>query len=133
MATRVVEHLTVVVTGSRRWRNARAVWSELNKIRLECRQLTLVQGGASGIDHHVRQWAKAAINAGEPVKSITVIAEWAKYGNAAGPIRNRLMLAKYTPDFLLAFPGGRGTQSCIDRAVELGIPIRVIPDQGGMR
>ena len=36
-------------------------------------------------------------------------ADWQKYGNKAGPLRNRQM-SEYT-DYAILFPGGKGTES----------------------
>lgn len=79
----------------------------------------VVNGGALGADRFAAEWAKK--------NSIGVIwfpAEWSKYGNRAGPIRNGVMA-----DYLLSanrrtgesvavilFPGGRGTQNMHDQA-----------------
>ena len=49
-------------------------------------------------------------------------ANWAKYGKSAGPIRNREM-ASLGAHFLIAFPGGRGTDDMIKAAVEANIPV----------
>jgi len=42
-------------------------------------------------------------------------ANWKSHGRAAGPFRNRDMLA-VKPDKVIAFPGGRGTQDMVKRA-----------------
>src|SRR6185437_12429210 len=47
-------------------------------------------------------------------------ADWKQHGLAAGPIRNQLMLDKYHPHKVVAFPGGRGTADMIRRAKALG-------------
>ena len=64
----------------------------------------VVCGGAPGADEGGKQWA---ISRGILVKVFP--ADWAKYGRAAGPIRNEEM-AKYA-DMCVLFPGGRGTAS----------------------
>ena len=59
-------------------------------------------------------------------------AKWNRWGNPAGPIRNRDMaiyLLKCGPPFgLIAFWDGqsRGTKDMIDVATEAGIPVRVV-------
>lgn len=52
-------------------------------------------------------------------------AEWRKFGNQAGPIRNRKMAA-YS-DICLAFPGGKGTASMLREAVKSGLRIVETP------
>jgi len=53
-------------------------------------------------------------------------ADWKRYGNAAGPIRNQQMVDK-GPSYCIAFPGGDGTKDCVTRADEAGIQV-FIPD-----
>jgi hypothetical protein len=53
-------------------------------------------------------------------------AEWARYGDAAGPIRNRAMLLDYMPDIVVTFPGIVGTLNLIENADAFGIPIVTI-------
>ncbi len=78
----------------------------------------LIEGGQSGADSLARTWA---ILRGVPWK--TVEAEWTKYGNAAGPIRNALMASDYEAEQLLAFPGGDGTANMIKVAHAAGLSI----------
>jgi predicted Rossmann-fold nucleotide-binding protein len=48
-------------------------------------------------------------------------ANWMKYGNKAGPIRNEQMAKN--ADVLILFPGGRGTADMERRAVAHGLAI----------
>lgn len=78
--------------------------------------LQLLHGGARGADALVD---RAARRLGWPV--VAVSAEWDRYRQAAGPIRNRKMLeaavmaaAAVEGDVLvLGFPGGAGTRDCL--------------------
>lgn len=76
----------------------------------------VVSGCARGADTCGELWAK---HMGIPVTRFP--AEWDKYGNRAGPIRNRKM-AEYA-DALAVFPGGSGTRNMIAVAEELGLEI----------
>jgi len=49
--------------------------------------------------------------------------EWAKYGRAAGPRRNRKMIVEGRPDMVLAFNGGPGTRNMIQQAKNNNIPV----------
>ena len=49
-------------------------------------------------------------------------AQWAKYGKAAGPMRNQEMLDSGI-DLVVAFPGGRGTADMLDKARLAGVVI----------
>jgi hypothetical protein len=79
----------------------------------------LFHGGARGADQLADQAAQAL---GWKVR--VRMARWSEHGIAAGPIRNRQMLehagalaAHQGADLLLlAFPGGKGTASCIREA-----------------
>jgi len=77
---------------------------------------TLIHGDAPGAD-------QAAKILGEEL-DITVIpfpAEWAKYGKAAGPIRNKKMLTEGKPDLILAYPIGesKGTRNMMDQGKDI--------------
>ncbi len=49
--------------------------------------------------------------------------EWARYGRAAGPRRNRRMIVEGKPDIVLAFNGGPGTRNMIQQAKNNSIPV----------
>ncbi len=82
----------------------------------------IAQGGCrGGADMHARNWANH-----NGMCCVTFHAAWFKFGTQAGPIRNQQMLAHFKPDTLYAFPGGRGTQSCVDTARALNISVMEI-------
>jgi len=87
----------------------------------------LLHGGARGADRAI---GRAAHQLGWRVQALA--ADWRRYGRAAGPIRNRLLLeqalveaqAHTSPAFsasvlVIAFPGARGTASLLDQARRL--------------
>ena len=53
-------------------------------------------------------------------------ADWNRYGNRAGPIRNRQMVHS-NPDAVVAFivDGSRGATGCVNEARKLGLPVTV--------
>ena len=81
----------------------------------------VVHGGAPGAD------LLAGDIAGKVLGHETIVypAEWAKYGKAAGPIRNQKMLDSHPIDEVIAFAGGRGTQDMVRRAQNAGIKITI--------
>lgn len=98
----------------------------------------LFHGGARGADRLIHA---AAVQLGWPVAVIP--AQWARYGLAAGPVRNRLMLRRASAEavlhstpraragvLVLAFPGHRGTASLLEQAHRLRcrcpVPLEVI-------
>lgn len=53
-------------------------------------------------------------------------ADWDKYGTAAGPIRNRMMLDLAKPDLVVAFKGGKGTADMVAYAKSQGVETIII-------
>jgi hypothetical protein len=82
----------------------------------------VVQGGAKGADTLVKE---ECLKLG--LKVLTFHANWKLYGHAAGPRRNKAMIAM-APEYLVAYPGGRGTAGCMEEARAAGIDVcRVTP------
>lgn len=86
-------------------------------------QFVLIHGDARGADRIADEWAKEAL-----VEIEKYPADWKKHGKAAGPIRNRQMLKKGRPDYVIAFPGGKGTADMVDIAKKAGVEVLVIED-----
>lgn len=96
----------------------------------------LLHGGARGADRLIEQ---ACRSLGWPVEVIP--AEWGRYGRAAGPLRNGLLLRRAlevaTPTqasvLVVAFPGASGTASLVRQARHLiaadGEPIALVEIQ----
>lgn len=89
----------------------------------------IIAGAARGVDSAAADWA--VLN---HTKLSEHPADWKKHGNAAGPIRNQLMIdmhldkdydKKYiVVDILgIAFPGGKGTKDMLRRMYKAGIPV----------
>jgi len=87
-------------------------------------RMFLVVGCARGADKHARFWASDTL---PPEQYEIYSADWVKYGNSAGPIRNQKM-ADSGLDLLIAFPGGRGTAHMKDYSKSLGIKIMEITE-----
>jgi hypothetical protein len=85
----------------------------------------LLEGGARGADRFAREFANGL---GCTVE--THEADWKRYGKAAGGIRNQRMVDS-KPDGVLAFPGGKGTEDCVRRAVKAGISVRIAGGSDG--
>ena len=102
----------------------------------------LLHGGARGADRLIDH---AACSLGWAVEVIP--AEWGRYGRAAGPLRNGLLLRRaleeatpaHTSVLVVAFPGAAGTASLVRQARHLiaaeGEPIALVeiqaPGPGG--
>ena len=82
----------------------------------------LLHGGARGADRLIE---KAARSLAWPVEVIP--AEWGRYGRAAGPLRNGLLLRRALEEaipaqasvLVVAFPGAAGTASLVRQARHL--------------
>ena len=113
--------MRVLVCGGRNFDERELVWRTLDQYQENYGPLTVIQGGAPGADCWAREWAYGQT----PVREVTLVsvpADWEKWGSAAGPQRNHLMLDQ-KPDIVLAFPGGRGTADMIARAEQAGVEI----------
>lgn len=112
------------VTGGRDYWNRVIIWDVLSLFPR--RGTELLVGDASGLD-------TVAAEFGEKLGfSVTkFVADWKNHGLAAGPIRNKNILAK-EPSFVIAFPGGKGTENMVKQAKEKGILVfRVETDEEG--
>lgn len=105
----------VLVCGGRDYHNYEKVREVLNFIKNICEEnviskseIVIIHGGAKGADSLAGRWA-----AENKITSEVYIADWTTYGKSAGPIRNELMLKTGTPDIVVAFPGGQGTNHMI--------------------
>ena len=84
----------------------------------------VIQGGAKGADFLAKVWAKY-----ENIPCDEYPADWQAHGKRAGHIRNQEMLDKGRPDWVIAFPGGRGTADMIQRAERAGVPVRDVSQE----
>ena len=115
---------SIIVCGGRDYQDSHAVSLALDLAYIEFGNLHIIQGGATGADLIAKTWAIT-----NKQQVTTVPADWETYGRSAGPIRNQIMLDKFKPDLVIAFPGGRGTKDMVKRALKAGIPVREITDQ----
>lgn len=74
-----------------------------------------------GADRLADAWSQARM-----VPCFPYPADWKRYRKAAGPIRNRRMLADFRPDLVLAFPGGPGTRDMVAASRTAGFPVVMV-------
>lgn len=86
--------------------------------KLAGRNVILAHGAQTGADTLCAEFAKKMGWGVVPFE-----AQWDKYGNSAGPIRNATLLDTFKPDYLIAFAGGRGTMNMINLALDRKIRI----------
>ena len=118
--------MRILVCGGRNfddWRKT-VSWMEhvCGKYRGINRDITVIEGGATGADFLGRVYAKWV---GFNVE--THPADWKKYGKGAGPIRNQQMLDEGKPDVVVAFPGGTGTADMVAKAKKAGVKVIEVP------
>lgn len=107
----------VIVCGGRDYRNRDHLFAWLDKFHERYCIEHLIQGGAKGADRLAREWAIA-----RGIKWSEYRPDWGTYGRGAGPRRNQQMLNQ-NPNFVVAFPGGRGTDDMINRAKAAGVKV----------
>lgn len=110
--------MRVLVCGGRNYDDHARVRAVLGKLHAEAGIDVLIEGGAHGTDRLARLWAEAF---GIPVE--TFEADWENQGSFAGPARNARMLAEGQPDWVIAFPGGRGTADMVRKARRAGVKV----------
>jgi len=97
---------------------------ELDALFAALENVALVSGGARGADALAERYA-----AERGILIRVFPAEWQRYGKAAGPIRNRAMLAyaRKEQPLVAAFWNGksRGTANMLRQARSKGVPCRV--------
>jgi hypothetical protein len=113
--------MKILVCGGRDFSDRIKVYEVLDQIHKDTPIDMVITGGARGADRLAEEWA-----AEYEVPLMVEPADWKTYGKAAGPIRNRLMLVKYGPDLVVAFPGGRGTANMISLSITAGVKVQKI-------
>lgn len=111
--------MKVIICGGREFDNYDAVKETMDAVVLHYGDVTaVVQGGARGADLLGRKWA---IENNIPYEQYD--ADWARYGKAAGFMRNQEMLEESGANLVVAFPGGNGTYDMVKRARRHGVEI----------
>lgn len=125
--------LRVLICGSRWWKDV--LTTKEFRIETYVKALppgsVIIHGDAPGADHVAK---RMAIKYGHTETGSQFHANWSKYGDAAGPIRNQQMLDEGRPDKVAAFhkdiANSKGTKDMIARARKGGIPVEVFDGSG---
>ena len=120
----MAERQRLLITGSRRWADERAIDQQIRLTRDELE--VVIEGEAPGADRLARA---AAERWGVPV--LPFPADWREHGRAAGPIRNERMLREGRPTCVVAFSDDfsnprSGTRHMCRIAVEAGVPVTLV-------
>jgi hypothetical protein len=113
--------LRVLACGGRDFNDTGLVRETLDRLHAQRGVSLLIHGAARGADRMAGEWAKSA---GVPV--LTFPADWDRHGRGAGPIRNARMLREGSPNYVVAFPGGRGTADMVLRSKDAGLPVEEV-------
>lgn len=114
------QKLIVAVTGGRKYADFFNVQRALAKVSTKF-DITVVHGNATGADTLADVWCDRT-----HTPKLVCEADWTRYGDTAGFLRNQLMIDLHKPQLLLAFPGGNGTRDMCDRCLLAGIPVKII-------
>ena len=112
--------MKMLVCGGRDFGDVEYLEQTLNKCRTWWNITTVIAGGAAGADTLAERWATR-----NQLELLRCPADWAKYGKAAGMIRNREML-QLGPDVVVAFPGRTGTENMIRISRQAGVPVFIV-------
>lgn len=118
------KNLIVLVCGGRKFADRVKLDYTLDDIDADHGIREIIHGDAPGADRLAKSWAEARRKKIDPHP-----ANWVKFGNKAGPIRNSDMLRKRPDiDLVVAFPmrESRGTWDMVRKARERGIEVMVI-------
>lgn len=119
--------LRYLFTGSRFGFNFFRIYYEIDILNHRIGIDEIIVGDAKGVDTTVKTIAELL-----GIKCRVFKADWKSYGNAAGPIRNSLMLNQKI-DYVIAFHKdiwtSKGTLNCISQARKLGIPVKLIENE----
>lgn len=110
--------MRILVCGGRAYQDTLAVDRALAALREKHGIEAIVHGDAPGADTIGAKWAEMNGIPDEPWR-----ADWKRYGDSAGPIRNSRMLAFGRVDAVVAFPGGSGTADLTRKATGVGFPV----------
>jgi len=112
--------MRIIVTGGRDYKDDLMVYHILSSLG----PTVLGVGDCpTGVDSFVRHWVNRLDSDGRKPVFTVYKADWEKFGKAAGPIRNGDMIRDMAPWFCLAFPGGKGTEDCVNQCKKAGIPV----------
>lgn len=110
--------MKVLVCGGRKFDDADFIYVELDRLHLQYRFDTVIEGDARGVDRIAGEWARA-----RGLELVEFPADWNTEGRHAALIRNERMLREGRPDLVIAFPGGSGTSHTCWQAEKLEIPV----------
>lgn len=110
--------MKVLVCGGRDFNQREFLFKKLDEIHSEKNISMIIHGCARGADTMAKEWADK-----RQIPHLGFPADWKSFRNAAGPIRNSLMLSEGRPDLVVSFPGGTGTADMVKKTRKAGVPV----------
>ena len=108
----------VAVTGSKPVEDANRIFGALDNVRNKYPDMVLVHGGGPGAEKIASRWAES-----KGVHQVVCRPDWNAHGKAA-PFRRNDELLRLLPKGLISFPGSGISENLVDKAVQLGIPVK---------
>lgn len=112
--------MRVLITGGRNFKDRALMWSTLDRLHAEHHFTLLIHSDARGADRLADEWAQE-----RGIQVLNCPADRKRYGRAAGPKRNRQMLAE-NPALVVAFSGESNTNHMVIIAEEAGVKVIVV-------
>lgn len=112
----ITERTRVCITGGRDLTDRKLVFDSLDQIHAVTPIGELAAGCAVGADAMALVWAVR-----NKVPWRMYCADWLRYDQQAGSLRNEVMLSDFQPILLGVFPGGVGTTHCARTARKMNI------------
>lgn len=113
--------MRIIIAGSRNFNNYELLKKTLDGLLDKREEIEIVSGAASGADYLGELYAKE-----NGYKLTKLLADWQKYGKAAGPIRNKQM-AQYADGLVLFWDGNsRGSKNMLENAKKEGLEIKEV-------
>jgi YspA, cpYpsA-related SLOG family len=114
----------IVIFGSRNWQHPDPIETliagQLTMAFFRGEKLTVIHGDNGNADKFADKFSKAW-----GVHVIPVAADWGRYKQGAGPIRNGVILEKYRPEMgfgFRSFGESPGTDDMLEKLKKAGIP-----------
>lgn len=113
--------MRAIVCGGRDYHDRDELFRKLDDLHAEFTLQEIAHGGAKGADILAADWAKD-----RGIKAQEFKANWIGRPKTAGMVRNGEMLREFKPDAVIWFPGGKGTQNMVERAIRAGVRILAV-------
>jgi hypothetical protein len=117
--------MKVLICGDRAWKNRESIRTVIEGLITNYGEIEIVEGECTGADTIARKIAQEL-----EIPFHCYPAQWKKYGDAAGPIRNQQMINREHPDMVIAFHGyiekSKGTKDMVSKARAAGIQTYIV-------